>query len=432
MADSETVPTHDDRGGANPISLAHVLALSVPVHWTESVAVVEELCLVLTAAGGDPIIVPDAQDVLITVQGTVIVRRGAPGTMDVEGIGRVLNALLDPVTTPIPLRLFVAHSIGSEKYRSVSAYGEALAYYARPDRQELIQALYRRCLESATTIAPIVDEPVPVEPPPPVPDLPLVPQRKIPRWAALVAVVLLMAIASYFASRRVAGAMPARPMQTLSAAAAGVVRSVQQLLTSSSPPSAEVPAPVELDPRASVRRPRAEHATVSSATARRVKQTASAPRDEPTDTPRTSQPVPVPPPQVLVTPPQVLMPLESGSVSEGALALPPVAVNAVERTFFNDPTIYTSASPDVQPPVMYSPKLPPMPPARPDMLGTNTMELLIDETGNVLKALLTSPPVRLSDMLLLSPAKTWKFHPALKDGRPVKYRLAVSWAVAPP
>jgi hypothetical protein len=82
--------------------------------------------------------------------------------------------------------------------------------------------------------------------------------------------------------------------------------------------------------------------------------------------------------------------------------------------------------------VIYSPKLPPLPAADPAARGTNTMELLIDETGAVQHAKLTSTPMRMSDMMLLSPAKTWKFHPALKDGRPVKYRLTMSWVVAPP
>jgi hypothetical protein len=60
------------------------------------------------------------------------------------------------------------------------------------------------------------------------------------------------------------------------------------------------------------------------------------------------------------------------------------------------------------------------------------MELLIDETGRVERVRLVSEPVRMSDMMLLSGAKTWRFHPALKDGRPVKYRLTLSWIVAPP
>ena len=109
--------------------------------------------------------------------------------------------------------------------------------------------------------------------------------------------------------------------------------------------------------------------------------------------------------------------------------LPPVAAPVVRAA---DPIVYSGASLDVQPPVIYSPKLPPVPPADPYWQGTNTMELLIDESGAVQQARLTSRPIRMPDMMLLSPAKTWKFHPALKNGQPVKYRLTMSWVVAPP
>jgi hypothetical protein len=33
----------------------------------------------------------------------------------------------------------------------------------------------------------------------------------------------------------------------------------------------------------------------------------------------------------------------------------------------------------------------------------------------------------MTDMLLLSGAKLWKFEPATKDGQPVRYRTTVSW-----
>ena len=33
----------------------------------------------------------------------------------------------------------------------------------------------------------------------------------------------------------------------------------------------------------------------------------------------------------------------------------------------------------------------------------------------------------LPDMMLLSAAKDWRFEPALKDGRPVRYRLTFNW-----
>ena len=82
MAEFPDSSPHDGGAGyasANPISLAHVLALSVPVHWTEAVAVVEELCQTLTATDGPDALVPDPEDVLITAQGALMVRRGAPG-----------------------------------------------------------------------------------------------------------------------------------------------------------------------------------------------------------------------------------------------------------------------------------------------------------------------------------------------------------------
>ena len=150
---SDAMLNDESRFGANPIALADVLQLRVPVHWTEAVAVIEELCVVI-AGSSQPDFIPDAEGIVITSQGAVIVRRGSPGSTEVDAVGRTLNALLDPVSTPIPLRLFVAHGIGSGKYHSAAAFGEALSYYRRPDRTELIQALYLRCLSVPATPPP--------------------------------------------------------------------------------------------------------------------------------------------------------------------------------------------------------------------------------------------------------------------------------------
>ena len=417
MTDLHIHPTNTDdgRAAANPISLAHVLALSVPVHWTESVAVIEELCLTLTAVG-EAVLVPEPADVLITAQGTIIIRRGAPATADVDGLGRLLNTLLDPVTTPIPLRLFVAHSIGSEKYRSVAAYGEALAYYARPDRTELIQALYRRCLQSTATIAPAVEEPPRVEASPPVPPPPLVNRRKVPQWVAIAAALLVLLTGSYLAFRRFAHGSAPTPVRTLAAAASSVMQSVRHFIAPAAPemPSAPVergtPAPTR------TRRPSRGDGDVQLSGQTNPSGEVTVALDS----------GPLPEPEVSLA----ASPLEARSIVEGGLALPPVATGVPGR--FSDPTVYTKASLDVKPPVLFSPKLPPVPPVEPDLLGTNTMELSIDETGLVQQVLLKSKPVRMSDMLLLSAAKTWQFYPALKDGRPVKYRLSLSWVVAPP
>jgi hypothetical protein len=61
----------------------------------------------------------------------------------------------------------------------------------------------------------------------------------------------------------------------------------------------------------------------------------------------------------------------------------------------------------------------------------NTIELIGTEDGTVDRVRLVSAPRRLSDMMLLSGAKTWRFEPASRDGRSVKYRLLLSWDATP-
>jgi periplasmic protein TonB len=57
----------------------------------------------------------------------------------------------------------------------------------------------------------------------------------------------------------------------------------------------------------------------------------------------------------------------------------------------------------------------------------NTMELIVSSDGRVESVRLLTTPKRMTDMLLLSGAKTWAFQPALKDGTPVRYRTVFSW-----
>ena len=58
-----------------------------------------------------------------------------------------------------------------------------------------------------------------------------------------------------------------------------------------------------------------------------------------------------------------------------------------------------------------------------------TIEVLVNERGTVDAVRAVAPPRTLGESLLvtmgLSAAKSWSFQPALKDGRPVKYRTLV-------
>lgn len=432
---------------ANPISLADVLALRVPVHWTEAVAVIEELSLVLLT-GGEPSAIPEAESILITAHGTVLIRLGARGTQDVDTVGRMLNALLDPVTTPIPLRLFVAHSIGSDKYRSLQAFAEALAYYGRPDRQELVRELYQRCLNSSATLpadppeAPFAQGAPPVPPPAPA-EKKDAPRRRIPRWLPAAAALLLLILIPFMLTRGSGGTdllSRFRGFGTAAAAAAtNVVHTVQLFVSPAESPDGKVEAESPTDGGAGAGVSATRGTRSPSASRPRGASAAAAGSALPSPEPAAPDVGDAPAELTLLSEPLVLLPVQPGTIAEGALGLPPPAARSAAAgaaapvvVRMPDPVVYSSASLDVQPPVIYSPKLPPLPPADPYWQGTNTMELLIDETGEVRQARLTSRPVRMSDMMLLSPAKTWKFHPALKNGQPVKYRLTMSWVVAPP
>lgn len=95
-----------------------------------------------------------------------------------------------------------------------------------------------------------------------------------------------------------------------------------------------------------------------------------------------------------------------------------------------DATVYSSTDVDVRPPQMHSAELP-----GPTIVGAPTrvaqMEVLVSEQGSVEHAKFLTQPRRMMEMMLLSRAKVWEFTPASKDGRPVRYRLVLSWETNP-
>jgi hypothetical protein len=409
---SYLTPGDDPTAGAapalNPIAVTDIVALGVPVDWPEAVAVVAELCTVLQAAESATW-VPEPEDVLITAHGTVIIRRGGGGTHDVDELGRMLHSLLDPSRTPMPIRLFLTQSIGFNRYTTVQAYAEALAYYERPGRAELVQSLYHRCLETPpealTPRTPVEEAVVDAEPP-----------RPMRRHGLAVAVALVCGLAAAAAvwvwqAGVPVGVSVAAFKDAVTAAASAAV---EQVGWEAAPTSGEL----------------VEREEPGRAAPRRTRTVAQVPRR----TPATADPIA----DVSSLRPQLIAPpaiaLDPVPAVEGGFALAPAGPAAAPPApaMVADSTVYSEGSEGVEPPVMYFPQLPPVVPAGEDPRRLNTMELLVDERGAVQAAKLTSRPVRLPDMTLLSAAKTWRFHPATKDGRPVKYRLSLSWSVTPP
>jgi hypothetical protein len=108
-------------------------------------------------------------------------------------------------------------------------------------------------------------------------------------------------------------------------------------------------------------------------------------------------------------------PLDAGAAATGVATTTPPAGDA--------DAIFSNASSDVRPPVAITPL--PVTGRNPNFESTATLELLVDEKGTVAGVKLLSQPTQIQPLMLLSAAKTWMFRPALRDGRPVKYRLRV-------
>jgi hypothetical protein len=365
------------------VSLGDVLSKPVALGWAEAVAVMEELCTVLARNGGPGAAIPDPIHILLTADGAVTIRSDAGAASQQTTPGRLLHTLLASSDAPSPLRLFVSVAISSDRYDSVGTFGEALAYYEVPGRGQLIQAAYQR---SAAPLVPVAATPLPV------PELPRqaspvkAARPKVPTWAFAAGAAMLgaSAVALWFS-----GVAPSRPGDAATPRDAAAVAEI---------------AAVEKQDRA-----RGTGGRDSASDARQGSLTNGGRRRSPADDG----------PRVRLTDNGGFFP--NPSVSAGAVATStPAPSDGAEPS---GETIYSSASPDVQPPVPISPL--PSILLNPRLESTGTIELLVNEEGNVAHVRLVSEPSRMQPMMLLSAAKTWTFRPALRDGRAVKFRLQV-------
>src|SRR5262249_24095922 len=98
---------------------------------------------------------------------------------------------------------------------------------------------------------------------------------------------------------------------------------------------------------------------------------------------------------------------------------------APEATDPGSGPIFSLDSEGVSPPEGVRPQLPrELPPGvKPEQLCR--VDLIVSETGTVESVKLVGAPRSVHDSMFLSAAKAWRFHPALKDGRPVRFRKTV-------
>ena len=410
--------------GSDTARVGDILARGVTLRWDEAVALLQEILEAVTSAEGANAPFPAFEDIVIDREGTVTVlstRRGERGPV---AAGRALHALLATADVPLPLRLFVTQANAPETHKSLQAFAEALAYFGKPGRSDLISAIYERYRSAAPAATPAV--PGRPSAPPPLPqnaarrEQAAEPRRGLPPWlmpAAIAVCVVSLAAVIWFGmlggSNRAAASTPTDATAEVAEA----------------PPTAKDAKPAR-KATAAGREPataaRGSQQPPGADRARRrdVAGNSSAPLFDPSTT-RLSEP------------PLRVAQVPEGPDAEATKATVPLIPAA--REYVVAPrenlatTIYSSADTDVEPPVMLYPSLPPtvFVARNADVTVINRMELVIAPDGSVERVRLVNGPTRMPDMMLLSGAKLWKFSPAVKDGTPVRYRAVVTWTGFP-
>jgi hypothetical protein len=398
------------------LSLQDVVDRGVSVHWDEAVAIVEEFCEVAIAASGETAAVPDLKNVLIGSSGRVALRR-TRGDNSPTAAGRMLHTLLSSGDVPMPLRLFVTQSISQGTHQSLREFARGLAYFGKPARERLIQDVYARCAQAGASAAnaPAV--------PPPLPkheneaakksDRQRQPKRKSIRGLVLAAAAVGMAGSAAVLWKS------GRPGPDVQGSAARVLSQAADVL-------ADLGQQVR-DKLGSTAAPPLEPVAESSVTTESKRPT------RPSSRPAASDSEPAPLVNRQVSKPQSARAWQLAAAVPNVVASQPAAVYEQLTPREMEPeAVYSSADQTVEPPVLLFPQLPP-----PLMVHgqsatmVNRMVVVVSPEGTVERVKLVEGPARLTDMMLLSGAKTWRFTPALKDGEAVRYRTEISWAALP-
>ena len=82
------------------VSLGDMLNRQVALGWAEAVAIIAELCTVLTRDGGPGAQIPDPTQILLTADGTVTIRSDGRGASPGTTPGRLLHTLLASSAAP--------------------------------------------------------------------------------------------------------------------------------------------------------------------------------------------------------------------------------------------------------------------------------------------------------------------------------------------
>jgi hypothetical protein len=400
---------HAVTGSSGHASLANIIGRRTPILWVEAVAIVEGLTNAVALMADDPknAAVPDLEDTFLTADGRIELRSTRSAHVGVQSLARTLHVLVTGEQVPPPLRLFIAKWIETPDAHAVQEFGEALAYFVRPDGSGLIRTVYERFLAMPELPAGAVIPKPEIEPPKP----PKPARRSVPKPVLVLGSVAVVLGAVFLAWTTVGN----RVGDGKSGSVAKVIADGRRLLGS---------ARDQLAQKLGI-------GTTSAPETAKTTEARTAPNPEPRPRVRATAPAPELPVKPI---PEVRRSFDPGYVpfqitSEDTVAAAPVAVSPANDS--PEPAaalvpdiVYTMTDTSVEPPQLVYPHLPRVPSGGPDV---NSMEVVVAEDGSVERVRLISAARRMTDMMLLSGAKSWRFAPALRDGQPVRYRMTINW-----
>jgi hypothetical protein len=382
----------------------------VPLQWHEAVAVVQVVARQLMASGAEGP-VPAAASLAVDHHGNVHVLE-SPGILSTgrggpTGLAWLLRDLLrGSPSTPASLAALADGTEGaSERFASVIDFSQALVFFERPSSQlelaahaaKLATAQEQRRLDEE--LEQLTQKAREAEPSPQQKKDLAAPRRSTGRKVAIVALVAtFMILAGLVAALTGANSLGSQSVQQIGSRLVERVRAeAKTVLTGDAPADS-----------------RGESAAPSDRPRQRARVTGS---------PQIPRSVPKPP---AVDPPAGDV-REAGSLVRVIISdVPPEALAEWHSDAPTTESLYTRANKEVEPPIIMRPQIRSEPPVgiqgRPRLA---TLILDIDERGSVNQVRLASVSAdeRYYAAMIVAAAKAWRFRPAQKDGRPVRYRL---------
>ena len=407
-----------------PVTVASLLERRVALSWQEGVALVLEIAEVFVRSGKRS--VPRHDNLALTPSGTVEFRRGRTQSGGaVSALARTLNSLL-PSDRPTQLRLLVSTAgPDSSAYKSVGEFVEALKYFERPGRRNLLSEVHARAL---TTPVGGREE---LPPSDSTPKRKRETRRRSRLMVPAVVVLLLAAVAggASLMERTQPGSVldQAEPLQSVASDAWRTALAA----------TAEFRKSTSRDLSMVLEKMRNATEDLVGVTAGEAEADDGSTSESSSSESRRG----APPPD---------LESESGAVDvgpavfgggEGSFEADVVTqvtkVAAVVEVRESTPAagplvsaeLFDSQDINVTPPVTIRLQLPTVADEAAWNEEIGVVEAIVSASGDVERVKLVSPPESVHQAMILSAIKTWCFRPAERDGLPVRYRHLIPVAI---